>query len=105
MSSPSTPPAPANALWGGRFAGGPAAIMQRINVSIGFDRKLYAQDIAGSIAHCRMLARQKIITEPEADAIVAGLEQIREEIEAGRFVFKDEHEDIHMNVEARLADI
>ncbi len=96
---------PANALWGGRFAAGPAAVMQRINVSIGFDRKLYAQDIAGSIAHARMLARQKIITGPEAEAIVAGLEQIRAEIAAGNFVFKDAHEDIHMNVEARLADL
>jgi argininosuccinate lyase len=51
-----------NAMWGGRFAGGPAEIMQRINVSIGFDKRLYAEDIAGSKAHCAMLVRQKIIS-------------------------------------------
>ena len=71
-------------------------------VSIGYDRRLYRQDIAGSIAHARMLARQGIISEAEADAIAGGLEQIRDEIVGGEFIWQDELEDIHMNVERRL---
>ena len=71
-------------------------------VSIHYDRRLYKQDIAGSVAHARMLARQKIIEDEEADAIVSGLEQIREEIEADQFPWREELEDIHMNVERRL---
>ncbi|MEX0814763.1 MAG: argininosuccinate lyase [Dongiaceae bacterium] len=92
-------------MWGGRFATGPAAAMERINASIGFDRRLYAQDIAGSQAHCAMLARQGIITQQDGDAIGAGLERIRAEIEAGDFVFRTALEDIHGNIEARLKDI
>ena len=94
-----------NKLWGGRFAGGPAAIMERINASIGFDRKLYAQDIAASKAHCAMLAATGIISQADADAILAGLDQIRGEIEAGGFTFDPALEDIHMHVESRLARI
>ncbi len=94
-----------NAGWGGRFSSGPAAIMQRINVSIGFDKRLYAQDIAGSLAHAAMLVRQKILTPEDGAAIARGLEKIRAEIEAGRFQFREEHEDIHFNVEARLLEL
>ena len=93
----------ASAMWGGRFAGGPAAIMQRINASIDFDRRLYAQDIRGSKAHCRMLVRQAILTPEDGDAILAGLDLVLAEIEAGSFPFSAELEDIHMNVESRLA--
>jgi argininosuccinate lyase len=96
---------PANVAWGGRFAGGPAEIMQRINVSIGFDKRLYAQDIAGSLAHCAMLVRQKVLSPEDGDAIARGLAQIRSEIEAGTFPFRDEHEDVHLNIEARLGEL
>ena len=98
-------PAASNAGWGGRFTSGPAEIMQRINVSIGFDKRLYAQDIAGSLAHAAMLVRQKILTPEDGAAIARGLEKIRAEIEAGRFPFREEHEDIHFNVEARLLEL
>ncbi len=94
-----------NAMWGGRFAAGPSAVMEAINASIGFDRKLYAEDIAGSIAHARMLAAREIITQADCDKIVAGLEAVRGEIEAGKFAFSTRLEDIHMNVEARLAEL
>ncbi|HEX3524432.1 MAG TPA: argininosuccinate lyase [Stellaceae bacterium] len=96
---------PANLLWGGRFADAPAEIMHRINSSIDFDKRLYAEDIAGSKAHCAMLVAQNIISPEDGAAITAGLEQIRSEIEAGSFVFGAEHEDIHMNIEARLAEL
>ena len=95
----------ANALWGGRFAGGPAEIMERINASIDFDKRLYAEDIAGSAAHCAMLVRQNILSKEDGEAIAAGLGQILAEIEGGRFTFRRDREDIHMNVEARLAEI
>ncbi len=94
----------ANAQWGGRFAGGPAAIMREINASIGFDRALWRQDIRGSLAHAAMLAHVGVITDEDARAIRAGLEQIAEEIEAGRFTFDPALEDIHMNIEARLSE-
>jgi len=94
-----------NKMWGGRFAQGPAAIMAKINASIDFDKKLYAQDIAGSKAHANMLARQKIISRADAAAINQGLDQIKEEIEAGRFNFNAELEDIHLNIESRLKEI
>jgi argininosuccinate lyase len=96
---------PANAAWGGRFSGGPTEIMQRINVSIDVDKRLYAQDIAGSLAHAAMLVRQGILSSEDGAAIARGLEQIRAEIEAGTFPFRTEHEDIHLNVEARLAEL
>jgi argininosuccinate lyase len=94
-----------NASWGGRFAGGPAEIMQRINVSLDFDRRMYAEDIAGSKAHCAMLVAQKILGAEDGVAIAAGLDRVLAEIEDGRFPFRREHEDIHMNVEARLAEL
>ncbi|HSK39682.1 MAG TPA: argininosuccinate lyase [Arenibaculum sp.] len=103
-TKPQTAPA-ANQLWGGRFARGPAAIMERINASIGFDKRLAAQDIAGSKAHAAMLAQQGIITQADAGRIVEGLDRIGDEIARGAFEFKVEQEDIHMNVEARLAEL
>jgi argininosuccinate lyase len=103
--APHTTKTGANQLWGGRFAAGPSAVMQRINASIGFDRKLAAQDIAGSKAHATMLAAAGILTGEDAAAIVAGLDRVAEEIAQGTFVFKTELEDIHMNVEARLAEL
>jgi argininosuccinate lyase len=96
---------PASSIWGGRFAGGPAEIMRRINASIDFDRRLYAEDIAGSKAHCAMLVTENILSPEDGAAITAGLDQIRSEIESGSFVFSAENEDIHMNIEARLAEL
>jgi argininosuccinate lyase len=95
----------ANPMWGGRFGVAPDAIMQKINASIDVDRRLYAEDIAGSIAHARMLARQKILSAKDVAAIVEGLDAVRREIEGGKFVFRAELEDIHMNVESRLAEL
>jgi argininosuccinate lyase len=100
----SSKPDQANMQWGGRFATGPADIMQRINASIGFDAKLWRQDIAGSRAHAAMLAHTGIITPSDAAAIDAGLETIATEIEENRFPFTEALEDIHMNIEARLAE-
>ena len=94
----------ANVQWGGRFAAGPSVIMTEINASIGFDRKMWRQDIAGSRAHAAMLARQGIITGDDEAAIRAGLADITAEIEAGRFGFTEDLEDIHMNIEARLTE-
>ena len=94
-----------NPMWGGQFSTGPAEIMARINASIEFDSKLYAHDIAGSIAHAKMLAASNILTVKESILIIKGLENIRKEIEAGKFVFKESLEDIHMNIEARLAEL
>ncbi len=95
----------ANAMWGGRFADGPDAIMQAINASIGFDRRLAPQDIAGSRAHAAMLAATGILSDSDAAAIGEGLLTVLSEIEGGTFPFRVEYEDIHMNVEARLAEI
>ena len=92
-------------MWGGRFETGPDAIMEEINASIGFDQRLYAQDIAGSKAHASMLAAQGIIDKADAEKIVAGLDTILSEIESGGFTFQRALEDIHMNVESRLANL
>ena len=92
-------------MWGGRFAVGPAEIMEEINASIDFDRKLAAQDIAGSLAHVAMLARQGVVEAADAEAIAKGLAEVKGEIEAGTFAFSRALEDIHMNVESRLAEI
>src|SRR5579884_3359203 len=97
--------AAANALWGGRFDAGPAAIMRHINASIAFDQRLYAEDIAGSQAHCAMLVARGILSPQDGAAIADGLERIRREIETGAFTFREEHEDIHLNIEARLAEL
>jgi len=91
-------------MWGGRYAAGPAEIMERINASIDFDRRLYAQDIAGSKAHCRMLVDRAIISADDGNAILTGLDAILKDIEAGNFEFKTALEDIHMNIEAALAE-
>jgi argininosuccinate lyase len=94
-----------NRMWGGRFAEGPAAVMEEINASIDFDRRLYRQDLAGSMAHARMLAATGIIAADDAEKIVGGLETILREIEAGTFKFSRALEDIHLNVESRLAEL
>ena len=93
-----------NQMWGGRFAAAPDALMERINASIGFDKALYAQDIAGSVAHARMLGDVGILSDADVTAICDGFAGIRDEIEAGTFEFKTELEDIHMNIEARLTE-
>lgn len=95
----------ARQLWGGHFEADAAPVMQRINASIGFDQRLWRQDIAGSMAHARMLAACGIISEADRDAILAGLERIRDEIERGEFAFRPELEDIHLNIEARLTEL
>ncbi|KZL16689.1 MULTISPECIES: argininosuccinate lyase [unclassified Pseudovibrio] len=94
-----------NRMWGGRFAEGPDAIMEEINASIDFDRKLYRQDIAGSKAHVSMLAAQGIVSAEDAEKIAQGLDTILSEIEEGTFTFSRALEDIHMNIEARLAEL
>ncbi|MDE2266660.1 MAG: argininosuccinate lyase [Alphaproteobacteria bacterium] len=92
-------------MWGGRFEGGPAKIMEEITPSIDFDKRLADQDLAGSRAHARMLATQGIIAKDDAEAILRGLDAIGREITDGKFVFKRALEDIHLNIEARLAEI
>ena len=104
MTAPADPKA-ANQMWGGRFAEGPDAIMTAINASIGFDKRLYAQDIAGSRAHAAMLAATGILTPSDAEAIGEGLLTVLSEIETGQFNFRTDLEDIHMNVENRLKEI
>jgi argininosuccinate lyase len=94
-----------NKMWGGRFGSEPDAIMAEINASIDFDRHLYRQDIAASKAHAAMLAKTGILTAQDAKRIAHGLDTILSEIEAGRFAFKRALEDIHMNVESRLAEL
>jgi len=94
-----------HSLWGGRFSAKPAQIMQAINVSIGFDKRLAAEDIAGSRAHAAMLAATGVIEAIDAAAIQNGLTAIEAELAAGTFPFRDEFEDIHMNVEARLSEL
>ncbi|MDW4550554.1 argininosuccinate lyase [Defluviimonas sp. D31] len=94
-----------NAMWGGRFAAGPDAIMEAINASIGFDKRLFAQDIAGSRAHAAMLAATGIISDKDAEAIREGLLTVLSEIEGGKLAFSTALEDIHMNVEARLKEV
>src|SRR5712672_1915038 len=98
-------PVMSNKMWGGRFGAGPDAIMADINTSIDVDRKLFRQDIAASRAHAEMLKEQGIITAQDAQKIVHGLDTILSEIETGKFEFSTRLEDIHMNVEARLAEL
>jgi argininosuccinate lyase len=95
----------ANTMWGGRFSSSPSALMEAINASIGFDKRLASQDIQGSIAHSTMLAKQGIIAESDRDAIHQGLQRVLGEIESGSFTFSTALEDIHMNVESRLREI
>src|SRR5579872_3946048 len=110
MSSPQTSPGKTaetegHSLWGGRFSAKPGALMQAINVSIGFDRRLAAEDLAGSKAHVAMLGAQGIISADDQAAILQGLEAIEAEIAAGTFPFREEFEDIHFNVEKRLEEL
>jgi argininosuccinate lyase len=92
-----------NAMWGGRFESGPAAIMEEINASVEFDQTLWRQDIAGSCAHVKMLAQQGIVTEADCAVILKGLDAVAHEIESGQFQFTRALEDVHMNVESRLS--
>ncbi len=92
-------------MWGGRFSGKPAELMQAINVSIGFDKRLAAQDLAGSRAHAAMLRTAGVLSAEDETAIQQGLATIEGEIAAGTFPFREEYEDIHMNVEARLREL
>ena len=92
-------------MWGGRFSVKPAELMQAINVSIGFDKRLASQDLAGSRAHAAMLAAVGVLSAADAEAIQGGLATIEAEMAAGTFPFRDEYEDIHMNVEARLREL
>jgi argininosuccinate lyase len=101
----SSKPVVSNKMWGGRFSAGPDAIMAEINTSIDVDRKLFRQDILASQAHADMLREQGIISSQDAQTIVRGLDAILKEIETGKFEFKRDLEDIHMNVEARLAEL
>ncbi|MFM8746311.1 MAG: argininosuccinate lyase [Aestuariivirga sp.] len=94
-----------NKMWGGRFQSGPDAIMEEINASIGFDKRLFRQDIAGSKAHAAMLASQGIISKTDASQIRKGLDEVQAEIEAGTFTFSRALEDIHLNIESRLKEL
>lgn len=94
-----------NKMWGGRFEEQPSSAMQRINTSIDVDKRLWRQDIRASIIHCEMLMQQGIIGETDGQAIIGGLTQIYNDIDEGRFTFKTELEDIHMNVESALSDL
>ena len=105
MTNPSKPTPAANTMWGGRFASGPDAIMTAINASIGFDQRLYAQDIAGSRAHAAMLAAVGILSDTDAASIGEGLLTVLSEIQGGDFNFRTDLEDIHMNVESRLREL
>ena len=91
--------------WGGRFSQGTDAAAERFTASLAFDRRLWPQDVAGSIAWTRALARARVLTDAERDAIVKGLEAVRGELEAGTFSFRPELEDIHTNIERRLVEL
>lgn len=94
-----------NKMWGGRFASGPSEIMEEINASIGYDKRLYNQDITGSIAHAEMLVDAGILSKSDCKKIINGLKQIQKEIEADQFTYSRQLEDIHMNVESRLREL
>jgi len=94
-----------NKMWGGRFKAGPAEIMEAITPSIDFDKRMASEDLAGSKAHVRMLATQKIISKADSESILKGLDQIEREIGDGTFVYQRSLEDIHLNIESRLAEI
>ena len=89
-------------LWGGRFEKEMDDIVKKFNASIGFDQRMYNEDIDGSIAHVTMLGEQGIVTKEEADQIIAGLESLRGKIASGEIVFNVDDEDIHMGIESRL---
>ena len=95
---------PAGKLWGGRFNESTDAWVEAFNASVAFDRRLYAQDIRGSIAHATMLGQVGVLTPPEVERLVDGLQAIRAQIDAGQFPWSDALEDVHMNIEARLTE-
>ena len=92
-------------IWGGRFSAGPAAVMEEINASVAFDQRLAKQDVRGSRAHCSMLVTQGIIGREDGEAIQAGLTRLEKDISEGSFHFRRALEDVHMNIESRLADL
>ena len=92
----------AKKAWGGRFSKSTHKVAEKFSESISFDKRLYLEDIQGSLAHVKMLAKQKIILNKEADQIIKGLNEIKDEIEKGKFNFKTEFEDIHLNIERKL---
>ena len=94
-----------NKVWGTRMKSKPSELLTKINASIDIDKELYQQDINGSIAHCKMLAKQKIIKSDISKKIVNGLEKIRKEIQSKKFKFSQSNEDIHLNIEKRLFEI
>jgi argininosuccinate lyase len=96
---------PKQTIWGGRFGKGPAELMKRVNASIGFDKRLWREDIAASKAHAQMLRDQGILGEPDASAILEGLDRIAAEFERDGVPEKQELEDIHMTVEHRLGEL
>ncbi|MDA0710872.1 MAG: argininosuccinate lyase, partial [bacterium] len=102
MSSADSSP---DKLWGGRFGKSTEKLMERFNASIGFDQRLYAVDIAGSRAQARALARIGVLTESERDAVLAGLDQVESELDAGTLPLTDDLEDIHMAIEKRLTQL
>jgi argininosuccinate lyase len=93
------------AMWGGRFSAAPNELVAKLGESISFDSRMYRQDIRGSTAHARMLARQGIISAEDANTLVAGLAQVLQEIEDGKLEFQTALEDVHMNIESRLTEI
>lgn len=95
----------ANKMWGGRFDAKPSDIMEQINASIDIDKRLYKQDIMGSRAHAKMLAQQNILPKEDVEKILLGLDQVQQEIETGKFNFRADLEDIHMNIESRLREL
>jgi argininosuccinate lyase len=98
-------PVMTNRMWGGRFTAQPGEIMEEINASIAFDRRLFAQDIKASKAHAKMLGERSIIAQKDATDIISGLDRVQSEIEAGSFTFSRALEDIHMNIESRLKEL
>ncbi len=94
-----------NRMWGGRFESGPARVMEEITPSIDFDKRMAKQDLEGSRAHIRMLAKQGIVEKRDCEAILKGLDAIEREISEGSFKFKRSLEDIHLNIESRLAEL
>ncbi|MFA5941238.1 MAG: argininosuccinate lyase [Sinimarinibacterium sp.] len=100
----STSPNPSQKLWGGRFAESTSALVEKFSESVSFDARLYRQDIRGSQAHARMLAKVGVLSEADAQSIVEGLDGILADIEGGRFEWSEKLEDVHMNIEARLTE-
>lgn len=105
MSKPAEKTTATNSMWGGRFAAAPAQLMQDINVSIDIDKRMWREDIMGSRAHARMLAKTGILSEADVAELLRGLDLVWAELEAGTFPFRREYEDIHLNIEARLKEL